>query len=187
MEENRMRKLISFAIVVGLLLIGGISVGLILSRGATATSPLSSTALGILARSAMPSDRLPPGALDLPSAQEYDLQGARLSQTVNGRELFVVPNTDGSICLVVSSSDETMSNCGSPTQLANGALYLEQPATNGMMQVWGIVGDGITAVGGTQPVANTFAYIGPQRQQLSISSGAETRTLDLGDLTPPVP
>jgi len=182
-----MRKLVPYALFLGLLLIGGLTAGSILSRGATATSPLSSATVGVLAHPAQATDVLPSSVLELPSARQYDLQGVRLSQEVDGRKLFVVPSKDGLLCLVVSSAAESMSNCGAPKLLENSALYLEQPSDNGTMHVWGVVGDEVTTVEGARVIDNTFAYQGEATPQLHISSGSESRVLDLGSLDPPTP
>jgi len=97
-----------------------------------------------------------------------------------------VPGKNDTLCLVVTTADEALSNCGAPHLLTNSTLYLEQSASGGMMHVWGIVGDDITSVSGAEVLNNTFAYSGPESQLLTISNGsADTRTIDLGQLHPP--
>jgi hypothetical protein len=104
-----------------------------------------------------------------------------------GEALFAAPSTDGGICLVVAlDQDDTPMSCGTRDLLKQSALYISVPSGTGTgVDVYGLVGDGVSTAGAVNVFNNTFVIRGLTSPSVPIAGSAGEATLDLSaSLTP---
>lgn len=167
-------------IIVGLGLAVAAALGVWIIGRAEATPEISAGTVSVLERARGASDVLPTRVLESPAAKFMVSTQTRLAQTAAGRKLYVTPGADGGFCLIVSDGEDTLASCGDHSMLRTSALYLSRPnALKREIDVFGLVGDGVTEANGVPVVGNTFAIIGSKSRELKISAGPSSVVIDL--------
>lgn len=146
-------------------------------------------ALALLGRAPTASDRLPAAVLASPAARQFgNTSAARLAATIGNRSYFVVPGSDGSVCLIFSEgSGATATNggtCADRALLRTGAVYLSEPLPDGTTTVAGIVSDGVRRASAGSAMAtvrnNVFVIQGAAASRITLDGPSVSLTVDTG-------
>lgn len=171
------------SILVVVVAIGVVAGGFALASGrstpSSAPADLSDGRVSLLARPRRAADALPVSVLRGPRPVGVEATPARLARQVGGDRQFVVRGAGKTemICVVVVSGLRTwIKTCGSSEMLRNGAIYFTRPQAGGLVETWGIVGDGVIRVNDTRVQANAFAFTGKQDNTLKLSTATQTRS-----------
>ena len=109
-----------------------------------------------------------------------------------GMRVFVVEAGPDMLCLVVDRASSAMRNCAKrSTEQRDGAIWLAHPKGSGLMEVYGLVRDGVAsaAVGGsTADVKNNVFVIADapvSAETIAVSTKTDQRHVTIGRQVPP--
>lgn len=161
--------------------IGGALIGLTFAGGSEAAKPAT---YSILNRAASP---MPFGTLNS-TLKQYGtnpLTDARLALTKGDVSLFVIAPPENALCLMVTEGDVSASTCSKRSVLkADDVIYITHPTDSEMMDIYGLVADGVTTAeaGGVRSnVANNVFLIQQARlaDSVSITGSSVGRTINI--------
>jgi hypothetical protein len=126
---------------IGVSVVLGLS-AVILIRGSSESSGVSSFSIGVLSRAPTP---LPPAIAQLPALTQANVDDARLGLDSNGARIFVVPSDNGSVCIVAVLSTNTGGTCGDLQSLTQRPAFVAFPRGGGEVDIAGIAADGFSS------------------------------------------